>query len=152
MQPTLMGSSEAGVNDRILVNKIIQTFRDPKRWDITVFKYPLQKNQNYVKRIVGMPLERVYISGGNVYQVTGDGAEQKFTVLRKPDDLQEAMWKNVYPQRRDTRSETKALGQIFGASPPNTATARNVCARRRKLRPDLPDGNTPGRHRSARRG
>lgn len=121
MQPTLMGSTDANVHDRILVNKLIQTFRDPKRWDITVFKYPLQKNQNYVKRIVGMPGDRLYISGGNVYQVEGEGEGATFTVLRKPDDLQEAMWKNVYPQRRDTRSETKALGQIFGASPNRAA-------------------------------
>ena len=117
MQPTLMGSVEANVHDRILVNKLIQTFRDPKRWDITVFKYPLQKNQNYVKRIVGMPGDRLYISGGNVYQVEGDGENRKFTVLRKPDDLQEETWKNVYPQRRNTRAETKSLPQVFGASP-----------------------------------
>lgn len=121
MQPTLMGSNEAGVYDRILVNKLIQTFREPQRWDITVFKYPLQKNQNYVKRIVGMPNDRLTIGGGNVYQVEGEGASAKYTILRKPDDLQELMWKNVYPLRRDARSETKALGKIFGASPSRTA-------------------------------
>ena len=107
MQPTLMGSNEAGVYDRILVNKLIQTFREPQRWDITVFKYPLQKNQNYVKRIVGMPNDRLSILGGNVYQVEGDGAGAKYTPLRKPDDLQAAMWKNVYPLRREARFETK---------------------------------------------
>ena len=119
MQPTLMGSSEAGVYDRILVNKLIQTFREPQRWDITVFKYPLQKNQNYVKRIVGMPGDRLTIAGGNVYQVEGDGDDAVFTTLRKPDDLQQAMWKNVFPLRRDARSETKSLGQgqVFRASP-----------------------------------
>lgn len=122
MQPTLMGSNEAGVYDRILVNKLIQTFREPQRWDITVFKYPLQKNQNYVKRIVGMPNDRLSIGGGNVYQVEGDGASAKYTILRKPDDLQELMWKNVYPLRRDARSETKALGQIWGASPSRAAS------------------------------
>lgn len=121
MQPTLMGSTEAGVYDRILVNKLIQTFREPQRWDITVFKYPLQKNQNYVKRIVGMPGDRLTIAGGNVYQVEGDGAVAKYTPLRKPDDLQEAMWKNVFPLRRDARSETKSLGQVFGASPSRVA-------------------------------
>ena len=121
MQPTLMGSNEAGVYDRILVNKLIQTFREPKRWDITVFKYPLQKNQNYVKRIVGMPNDLLTIAGGNVYQVAGDGAAQTFTPLRKPDDLQRAMWKNVYPLRRDARAETKALGKVFGASPSRAA-------------------------------
>lgn len=121
MQPTLMGSTEAGVYDRILVNKLIQTFREPQRWDITVFKYPLQKNQNYVKRIVGMPGDRLTIAGGNVYQVEGEGAAAEFTTLRKPDDLQQAMWKNVFPLRRDARSETKSLGQVFGASPSRVA-------------------------------
>jgi signal peptidase I len=121
MQPTLMGSSEANVHDRILVNKLIQTIREPKRWDITVFKYPLQKNQNYVKRIVGMPNDRLNIGGGNVYQVEGDGKDAKYTVLRKPDDLQEDMWKNVYPLRREARSEVKALGSVFGASPSRAA-------------------------------
>ena len=53
MQPTLMGDTVAGVYDRILVDKILPLIREPKRWDITVFKYPLQKNQNYVKRIDG---------------------------------------------------------------------------------------------------
>lgn len=121
MQPTLMGSNEAKVYDRILVNKLIQTIREPQRWDITVFKYPLQKNQNYVKRIVGMPNDRLTIAGGNVYQVEGAGASATYTTLRKPDDLQAAMWKNVYPLRRDARAETKALGQVFGASPSRAA-------------------------------
>ena len=76
MQPTLMGSSEADVYDRILVDKLIQTWREPKRWDITVFKYPLQKNQNYVKRIGGMPGDRLTIAGGNLYQVEGDGGAE----------------------------------------------------------------------------
>ncbi len=121
MQPTLMGSTEADVYDRILVDKLIQTFREPQRWDITVFKYPLQKNQKYVKRIVGMPNDRLYIAGGNVYQTEGDGDARTFVPIRKPDDLQACMWKNVYPARRLARAETKALPRIFGASPSRAA-------------------------------
>jgi signal peptidase I len=117
MQPTLMGSSEAGVYDRILVDKLLPAFREPKRWDITVFKYPLQRNQSYVKRIGGMPNDRLHIAGGNLYQVADADGRRTFTVLKKPADLQEAMWKNVYPARRLTRSETKALGAILAASP-----------------------------------
>lgn len=117
MQPTLMGSVEANVHDRILVNKIIQTFREPKRWDISVFKYPLQKNQNYVKRIVGMPLDNLAIGGGNIYHVEGEGDDRTYRIERKPDDVQEIMWRNVYPLRRETRSETKSMPSIFGASP-----------------------------------
>lgn len=121
MQPTLMGSSEAGVYDRILVDKLIQTFREPQRWDITVFKYPLQKNQNYVKRIGGMPGDRLTIAGGNLYQVEGDGSDRKLTIIRKPEDLQRDMWKNVFPARMEARSETKALGDIFVGSPRQAA-------------------------------
>jgi signal peptidase I len=118
MQPTLMGSVEAGVYDRILVDKFLPLIREPKRWDITVFNYPLQKNQNYVKRIVGMPNDRLTIAGGNVYQVRdGEGGTRTFEVLRKPDDLQEAMWKNVHPARMRVRAETRAIGSALGASP-----------------------------------
>jgi signal peptidase I len=114
MQPTLMGSNEAGVYDRILVDKILPLVREPKRWDITVFNYPLQKNQNYVKRIGGMPGDRLTIAGGNVWQVAQDGGMR---VERKPADLQDAMWKNVHPCRQLARSESKALDGALGASP-----------------------------------
>lgn len=117
MQPTLMGSKEASVYDRILVDKLLQTIRDPKRWDITVFKYPLQKNQNYVKRMVGMPNDRLRIAGGNVYQVTDEGGQRSYRIERKPDDLQARMWKNVYPARRLVRSEGKAIPESFGVTP-----------------------------------
>jgi signal peptidase I len=122
MQPTLMGSSEAGVNDRILVDKILPTFRDPQRWDITVFQYPLQKNQNYVKRLVGMPGDRLHIAGGNLYLVEARDGKNVYTPLRKPDDLQEAMWKNVYPLRADVRGDTKLLGASWYGSPTRNFT------------------------------
>jgi signal peptidase I len=118
MQPTLMGSNEAAVYDRILVDKILPLVREPKRWDVTVFRYPLQKNQNYVKRIGGMPGDRLTIAGGNLYQVVdGPDGKRSFRVERKPADLQEAMWKNVHPGRQIARAETKALDGALGASP-----------------------------------
>ncbi len=118
MQPTLMGSNEAAVYDRILVDKILPLVREPKRWDVTVFRYPLQKNQNYVKRIGGMPGDRLTIAGGNLYQVVeGQDGKRSFRVERKPADLQEAMWKNVHPGRQIARAETKALDGALGASP-----------------------------------
>ncbi|MFN9757470.1 MAG: signal peptidase I, partial [Planctomycetota bacterium] len=118
MQPTLMGSNEAAVYDRILVDKILPLVREPERWDVTVFRYPLQKNQNYVKRIGGMPGDRLTIAGGNLYQVVdGQDGKRSFRIERKPADLQEAMWKNVHPGRQIARAETKALDGALGASP-----------------------------------
>ncbi len=117
MQPTLMGSSEAHVYDRILVDKILPTFREPKRWDITVFQYPLQKNQNYVKRLVGMPGDRLHIAGGNLYLVTDEGGRRSYEPLRKPGDLQDAMWKNVHPARAEARGDQKTLGKAWVGTP-----------------------------------
>lgn len=117
MQPTLMGDQSAQVFDRILVNKLIQTIREPQRWDITVFRYPLQKNQNYVKRIVGMPNDRLHIAGGNIYQVAEQDGRTTYTPIRKPDDLQEDLWKQVYPARRIVRNESKAIGLTWASSP-----------------------------------
>ena len=52
MQPTLMGQPfdqnrdgrvDGGVFDRILVDKLSYHFRDPERWEIAVFRYPLEE-------------------------------------------------------------------------------------------------------------
>ena len=40
MQPTLMGSPEAKVFDRVLVDKMSYCYRDPERFEIVVFKHP----------------------------------------------------------------------------------------------------------------
>lgn len=117
MQPTLMGDNNAGVFDRILVDKAAATVREPQRWDITVFKYPLQKNQNYVKRLVGMPGDRLTIGGGNLYQVTDAGGKRSYAAIRKPDDLQELMWRDVYPARRLVGGESKGLDKAWAVTP-----------------------------------
>lgn len=98
MQPTLMGSRDAGIFDRILVDKLSYTFREPERFDIAVFRYPLNTSQNYVKRIWGMPEDILKIIDGNVYRrVTAETVnERAFEALRKPDHIQKGLWKLVY--------------------------------------------------------
>lgn len=118
MQPTLMGDTPAGVYDRIVVDKFLPLLRDPKRWDVTVFAYPLQKNQNYVKRIGGMPGDRLRIAGGNLYQVIdGQDGKRSYRVERKPDDLQANMWKNVLPLRSAIRGQSRLLGNTLNGAP-----------------------------------
>ncbi len=106
MQPTLMGSSSAGVYDRLIVDKLRYELFEPARWDVAVFRYPIRQNQNYVKRIVGMPGDRLRIAGGNVYQVAADGS---MTALRKPPSLQRNLWKEIYPARRWLQEGTGPL-------------------------------------------
>jgi len=117
MQPTLMGSSEASVYDRILVDKIRYEITEPQRWDVAVFRYPLQKNQNYVKRIVGMPGDRLHVAGGNVHLVTEKDGKREYTTLRKPERIQQGLWKEVYPARKEMREDPVTLGAAINASP-----------------------------------
>src|SRR5262245_5669362 len=58
--------------DRILVLKYLYLFREPKRWDVVVFKSPVEPNQydysqNYIKRLIGKPGETIMVLDGDVY-------------------------------------------------------------------------------------
>ena len=117
MQPTLMGSSEAGIYDRLLVDKLTPALREPQRWDVTVFGYPLQQNQNYVKRLVGLPGETLYIGGGNLYRVMLDGQKRTYEPLRKPERIQQDLWKEVYPARQLLHEGQKGLGGMLYGTP-----------------------------------
>lgn len=61
MLPTLQ------VGDHILVNKFIYRFRDPARGDVIVFKYPVDESRDFIKRVVAVGGEDVFIKGQNVY-------------------------------------------------------------------------------------
>jgi len=74
--------------DRILVLKCIYQFFEPKRWDVVVFKNPLNPPENYIKRLVGLPGETVEIIDGDIYI---DGQ-----ISRKPAKVQEELWMPVY--------------------------------------------------------
>ncbi|MFO0890424.1 MAG: signal peptidase I [Isosphaeraceae bacterium] len=52
--------------DRVLVQKFLYDFRPPRRWEVSVFHFPTEPTQAYVKRVVGLPGESVQISGGDV--------------------------------------------------------------------------------------
>jgi signal peptidase I len=58
---------EARFSDRVLANRFIYHFRDPKRGEIVVFKTPRQakikcgEGGTFVKRIIGLPRETVQV-------------------------------------------------------------------------------------------
>lgn len=53
--------------DNLIVDKISYRFQDPKRYDIIVFPYQYKENTYYIKRIIGLPGEKVQIIDGEVY-------------------------------------------------------------------------------------
>lgn len=61
MEPTL----EPG--DRILVNKFIYRFQEPKQGDVIVFKFPLDPRRDFIKRVIAVENDKIEIRDGVVY-------------------------------------------------------------------------------------
>ena len=54
--------------DNLIVDKLSYRFHDPERFDIIVFPFQFQDNTYYIKRIIGLPGETVYINdAGEIY-------------------------------------------------------------------------------------
>jgi signal peptidase I len=72
MLPTL------GINDRIVVNKAVYHFREPRRQEVVVFRQvapPAEPKRDIVKRIMGLPGETFELKNGVVY-INGKPVEE----------------------------------------------------------------------------
>jgi len=74
--------------DRIFVLKTIYQFTEPQRWDVVVFKNPLDPYENYIKRMIARPGETVEIIDGDIY-IDGE-------LAIKPKKVQDELWMVVY--------------------------------------------------------
>ena len=70
MEPTLMQ------DDKIVIDKMTYRFRDPKRNDVIVFRQGDNEHSFYnIKRVIGLPGEKVRIAEGVVY-INGQEMEE----------------------------------------------------------------------------
>jgi len=62
-------SMEPTFHDReyLIINEVGYHFQEPKRGDIVVFRYPLNPQEYFIKRIIGLPGEKININDGKVY-------------------------------------------------------------------------------------
>ncbi len=74
--------------DQILVLKCIYQFFKPKRWDVIVFKSPVEPHKSFIKRLIALPGETVQIIDGDIYI---DGK-----IARKPPKVQDELWMPIY--------------------------------------------------------
>ena len=58
MIPTL------AVGDHIFVDKLVYRHRPPRRGEVVVFAYPEHRDQSFVKRVVGLPGDKIEVRGG----------------------------------------------------------------------------------------
>ena len=124
MQPTLLGNEDTGhLRPDHRRQALSYHFRDPERFEVAVFKYPLDRSKNFIKRICGMPGEHFMIRDGDLWTRPDDTSEWK--VLRRPRPVQIEVWKRINPA--DPRYQ--AWKPIDGARTWTSRAARTIEAR-----------------------
>jgi len=68
--------------DRVLVDKNCFELRSPRRWEIAVFRCPVDSSKPYVKRVVGLPGEFVQIRDGDLY-IDGELSRKSLAQIRE---------------------------------------------------------------------
>ena len=92
--PTGSMEDNLKVGDHIIVNKFIYgpvplpwltafPLREIKRGDIIVFRYPLQPETDYVKRVIGLPGDTLMVRDKNVY-INGRKLDEPYTIHEDP--------------------------------------------------------------------
>lgn len=92
MEPTLMGNQERSGKggDRIMVNKFYYLFHPVERYDVIVFRYPLNVMRNFIKRAVGIGPEYIRMAKGDIYHSRKE--DGTFRLARKSFEKQQSLW------------------------------------------------------------
>lgn len=78
------GSMETTImpGDNILGYRLAYLTEEPERGDVIFFYFPDDESQKYVKRIIGLPGEKIYISEGKIY-INGSETPLEETYLKE---------------------------------------------------------------------
>lgn len=72
MQPSLADG------DQILVDKLTYRFREPRRFEIIAFPYRYEQDTYYVKRIIGLPGEKIRIDANGTIFINDEALDESY--------------------------------------------------------------------------
>ncbi|MEK7157599.1 MAG: signal peptidase I [Patescibacteria group bacterium] len=97
----------------LIVDQISYRFGSPKRGDVIIFRYPLDKKKFFIKRIIGLPSETVDLQNGQISITNKDGAkalvtEESYISSRASNDSRSSviLKNNEYFVLGDNRTES----------------------------------------------
>ena len=116
--------------DRLFINKFAFRVGEIHRGDVVVFKYPRDESKNYIKRVVGLPGDRVRIDHGTVL-VNGRMLPEPYVPARYTDDRSQPEMRIpareyfVLGDHRNISSDSREFGPverdlIYGKRPSST--------------------------------
>ncbi len=107
--------------DYLIVDELSYRIGNPQRYDVVVFRYPLDESKFFIKRIIGLPDETVKISGNTVTIVNkenpnGFRIDQPFVTNPGENDMTFRLKSNQYFVMGDNRSASSD-SRSWGAVP-----------------------------------
>ncbi len=102
--------------DRLFVNKFVYYLSDIVRGDIVVFWYPRDRSKSFIKRVIGLPGDRVEIRSGTVF-VNGQRLSEPY--LQRRLDVKSHSSEMIPPQHyfvlgdhRNSSSDSRDWGTV----------------------------------------
>ncbi len=71
--------------ERIFINKFVYRLEPVERGDVVVFKYPRDTSKSYIKRVIGLPGDKVEIDEGRVF-VNGALLDEPYVPAQYTDE------------------------------------------------------------------
>ena len=71
--------------ERIFVNKFVHRWEPIERGDIVVFRYPRDPSKSYIKRVIGVPGDRIRIDAGQLF-VNNEAVEEDYVPAAYADE------------------------------------------------------------------
>lgn len=75
MEPTLVSG------EYVIVNRLSYRLGNPRQGDIIVFHYPVNPQEEFIKRVIGLPGDQIEVKNGSVY-VNGQILEENYLNAR----------------------------------------------------------------------
>lgn len=97
----------------LLTEKVSYRFSEPKRGDVVVFEAPVGRQVDFIKRIIGLPGDRVEIKGGSVF-VNGNKILEPYISALTQGEENVKLGENEYFVLGDNRTASSD-SRIFGS-------------------------------------
>lgn len=114
----------------LIVDELSYRFRGPERGEVLIFKYPKDPDKYFIKRIIGLPGERISIESGEVIIFNGEHPDgfalvEPYVVLEKNENGDFSLKDGEYFVMGDNRRES-ADSRLWGAVPEENIVGRPI--------------------------